>query len=320
MNRFVAAAIVGLLTASFSFDAEAQRRLGGGRSLGKQSTQVQQRQATPPRDAAPEATPAPTPAQQTAARPPAGAPVAASPWKGALLGLAAGLGLAALASHLGLSETLTAVLTAALLGFGLMLVLGFLMRRGRSASPPPAYPAYAGAGRSGGVAYGPEAQPSPVPAPLARPAHEPVAQVRPGSAMDEFSRVQARPGAAPWGVPEGFDVDGFLANARSYFGRLQAAWDRADLRELQEFTTQDMFVALTHELRARTAGAGTQVRALDATLLGIETAEAEYVASVRFTGSLHSGADVEQIDEVWNLSKAIDGRSGWLLAGIQQLG
>jgi predicted lipid-binding transport protein (Tim44 family) len=40
---------------------------------------------------------------------------------------------------------------------------------------------------------------------------------------------------------------------------------------------------------------------------------------VRFSGSLKVDDEIEQVDEVWNLSKPVDGSSGWLLAGIQQL-
>jgi predicted lipid-binding transport protein (Tim44 family) len=41
---------------------------------------------------------------------------------------------------------------------------------------------------------------------------------------------------------------------------------------------------------------------------------------VRFTGSLREdGGNAESFEEVWNLAKPIDGGSGWLLAGIQQV-
>ena len=72
------------------FNAEAQKRFGGGKSVGQQSSNVTQRQA---------------PAQgATKAPPPAGAAAAApkKPWGAMLGGLAAGLGLAWLAVPSGL--------------------------------------------------------------------------------------------------------------------------------------------------------------------------------------------------------------------------
>src|SRR5512145_93171 len=135
MKKLLTGLMVGVIVASFAFDADAQRRFGGGRNLGKQSPTVQQRQATPPaqtpqQQAAPAQQQAPA---ATAARP-GTAPAAAaprSPWRGALMGLAAGLGIAALASMLGLSETLAMVLTVVLIGLALMLVVGFVLRRMR---------------------------------------------------------------------------------------------------------------------------------------------------------------------------------------------
>ncbi|HTT09575.1 MAG TPA: Tim44-like domain-containing protein [Burkholderiaceae bacterium] len=314
MKRFMALVAIGLFAATLATDADAQRRLGGGRSLGKQSPQVQQREATPP---APQQAPAQqaAPAQQSATA--AGAAARpASPWRGALLGLAAGLGIAALASYLGFGETLTAILMAALVGVAVVAVIGFVLRRTRGAT---AQPAYGGFGGHGGGAYAPDPQPLPAPAPVRRTALDLAPSARPGSAMDEFARGANSGSTQPWGVPAGFDTQGFVEHAKQYFGKLQGAWDRGSLAELEEFTTRDMFVALTHELRARGAGSRTEVLTLDASLLGIESTAAEHLASVRFSGSLRVDGEVEQVDEVWNLTKPTDGSSGWLLAGIQQL-
>src|SRR5947209_18198714 len=75
-------------------DAEAARRLGGGQSLGRQSSNVTKREQAAPAPGTPAATP-----QQTAPQTPPPAP--SRPWGGILGGLAAGLGLAWLAHTLG---------------------------------------------------------------------------------------------------------------------------------------------------------------------------------------------------------------------------
>ena len=69
---------------------------------------------------------------------------------------------------------------------------------------------------------------------------------------------------------------------------------------------------------ARTA---TEVVTLAAEVLEVTTEDDRYWASVRFSGTLREGAGAvpTAFDEVWNLSKPIDGKTGWLLAGIQQL-
>lgn len=315
MKTWLIGAMVGLLAASLSFDADAQRRLGGGKTLGKPSQTLQQRQATPPQQQSPQAQQA-APAQQPAAA--AGAASAAkpaSPLRGALMGLAAGLGLAALASWLGFGETLAMIMLAVLAALLVMMAVGYFMRRSG------AQPAYQGAGNGRYPPQPPEATPRPIEpaqrsaerAPIERPS------ARPGSAMDEFSRGTATNLDQPWGIPAGFDTESFLANARSYFTRLQAAWDKSNLDELSEFTTDAMFTALTHELRARPGASRSEVVTLDAKVLGIESNATEHLASVRFTGTLRVDGELEQFDEVWNLTKPADGKSGWLLAGIQQL-
>jgi predicted lipid-binding transport protein (Tim44 family) len=196
-----------------------------------------------------------------------------------------------------------------------MMVIGYFMRRSAMNRGP--QPAYQGAGGYGNAPQMP--QPAPQPQPMQRAALDTAGGMRPGSAMDEFLRGGAVNPAQPWGVPAGFDTAGFLANAKTYYGKLQTAWDSGNLESLQEFTTNEMFIALTHELRGRAGSSHTVVESLDATLLGIDSGATEHVASVRFTGSLKVDGEVETVDEVWNLAKSTDGKSGWLLAGIQQL-
>jgi len=60
---------------------------------------------------------------------------------------------------------------------------------------------------------------------------------------------------------------------------------------------------------------------IEAELLGIENDGKDYLASVKFIGSIKSAPDAlaEPFHEVWNLTKPVSGNGGWLLAGIQQL-
>ena len=103
MKKLLAGLMIGVFAATLALDADAQRRLGGGRTLGKQSPTVQQRQATPPAQTPQQATPQAAPAQPA---PAAAATPPRSPWRGALMGLAAGLGIAALANWLGWERAL----------------------------------------------------------------------------------------------------------------------------------------------------------------------------------------------------------------------
>ena len=324
-GKTLAALMIGMVAATFAFDADAQRRFGGGKNLGRQSAPVQQRQATPPQQQTPQAgNPQQAPAAAAAQRPGAAAAAAPrSPWRGALMGLAAGLGIAALASYLGFGEALTMFLTALLIGMVLLVIVGFIMRRVRGGTPQPAY---GGAGRTAPASSASSPgtykhvgyESAPVPASRSSEAPFEPAGARPGSAMDQFARAGTVAGSAPWGIPAGFDSAGFLAAAKANYAKLQQAWDSGDLAELSEFTTNDMFITLTHELRARGGKSTTEVVTLDADLLGIESTADEHIASVKFDGTLKVDGEIERVSEVWNLAKPVRG-GGWVLAGIQQL-
>jgi predicted lipid-binding transport protein (Tim44 family) len=239
---------------------------------------------TPPHQAVPQATPAQAEAQTPASEParpttPAVSASARNWWIALLAVLVAGLGLVA------------------------------LLARRRARPPAPTYHGWQGIG-------GPSYAPRPVTVRV-----EP--RTTPPETIGGTARTVPLPRREnprrPFGVPADFDAPAFLADARQSFVRLQSAWDRSDLHELDECTTDEMFNALAHELRVRAGPSRTEVVELTASLLGIETASGEYRASVRFSGNLKVNGDDERLDEVWNLSRPVDGSSGWLLAGIQQL-
>ncbi|MES2317495.1 MAG: Tim44-like domain-containing protein [Pseudomonadota bacterium] len=113
-----------------------------------------------------------------------------------------------------------------------------------------------------------------------------------------------------------------LRSAKASFIRMQAAWDKADTADLSKFTTPQVFAELKTQVEARGPSPNvTEVVTIEAELLGVETAADHFLASVKFTGMIKSStaAPAEPFVEVWNLSKALRGSGGWLLAGIQQL-
>ena len=128
--------------------------------------------------------------------------------------------------------------------------------------------------------------------------------------------------AQKWGMPEGFDDQVFLQQARASFIRMQAAWDKADTNDLREFTTPQVFAELKAQVEQRPQSNDvTDVVAIDAELLGIDTIAENHLASVKFNGMIKSSATAaaEPFAEVWNLAKPVNGSGGWMLAGIQQL-
>src|SRR5574343_1435460 len=216
----MAAALVLGFTLSIG-DAEA-KRLGGGSSSGMQ------RQAVTPNKTTNAA-----PAQQQPAAP-AAAPQAQPKrsWMGPLAGLAAGLGLAALASHFGFGEGLANMMMIGLLVMGAVMLFGFLMRKKAPARP------------ADGMQYA-----------AAGPAFDPQPQAKPyaagSSAAPAATPVQTQGNGF---VPADFDAAGFVKNAKVMFLRLQAANDAGNLDDIREFTSPEMFAEIKLAMSDRPAG------------------------------------------------------------------
>lgn len=314
-----------------AFNAEAARRLGGGKSIGQQSSNVTQRQAAPAAPAAPaqnatNAAPKPAPAAA-----PAPAPAPKRPWGAMLGGLAAGLGLAWLAHSLGMGEGMGQVLMFAMLAMVVIMGISWVMRR-RAASVAPQAPfAFQGAGTGGAIPAATEAKPyrpenvgnDASARPWERTSMAFVASNPPGGGSIIGSALT---GSQSWGIPAGFDSDGFLAAAKTNFVTLQGAWDKSDISTLRSMMTDGMLGEIQAQLaerEAHPAGAPnrTDVVMLEARLLGIEETPQEYLASVEFSGMIREepSAGPSPFREVWNMTKPVNGSRGWLVAGVQAL-
>ena len=104
------------------------------------------------------------------------------------------------------------------------------------------------------------------------------------------------------------------------FIRMQAANDSADLNDLRQFTTPEMYAAVKLDLQDRGSGAQqTDVVRVDAEVLDFSDEADRQVVSVRFHGLIKEEASgpTQPFDEVWHLAKPNDG-SQWAIAGIQQ--
>lgn len=279
-------------------DVEAAKRLGGGKSSGMQRQEMGQtsKNSTTP------VSPAQTPATATSAKTvQSAAPAATQPkrsWMGPVAGLAAGLGLAALASHFGFGEELASFMLLGLVAFAVLFVIGFVMRkRGHANSFALATSA---AGNSSTISK--------------TSTHaKAAATVNP----EPFAGSHVTSNA--W--PQDFDADAFARNAKVNFIRLQAANDSRNLEDLRECTTAELLAEIKADwLEEGKAQQKVDVISLNAEVLDVSEENSRFIVSVRFTGLVREGSHTNPvpIDEIWHLTQSRSGNTGWIVAGIQQ--
>jgi predicted lipid-binding transport protein (Tim44 family) len=310
--KSVALALAVVIAAAATVPGVAEaRRIGGGGAVGMQ------RSLPPTAPAAIPAKPA-APVAQAAAPATAGAACggrAAPLVDGPDRGLAAGLGIAALMSHLGFGAEFGNIVMLLLLGIVAVVAIRFIMRRFAPAATP------GGMQLAGAGAPAPKA---PVSFPDERPAQFRGDQIgvdpRPAGAPASVPLAAGAAAFAAPRLPADFDAAGFERIAKMIFIRLQAANDAADLNDLRAFTTPEMFAAIKLDLQERgSAAQRTDVVQVDAEVLDVAGEADRQIVSVRFHGLIREDADAgaEPFDEVWHLVKPLDGSREWAIAGIQ---
>jgi predicted lipid-binding transport protein (Tim44 family) len=306
MKRLLSTVCLVLATATVLVPVAEAKRLGGGGTSGMKRTLPPKAPDSVP--AKPGQTPPANAAAPTAGAAPAAAAAAAAPkrsWMGPIAGLAAGLGIAALMSHLGMGAAMGNILTMLLIAAVAFFAIRFLMRRfspQQRASNLQFAGAGAGAGSGGNNA----------------PAWQP-AQPSPVSSGSSSFAPAAPVAAAAGDLPAGFDTEGFERIAKLIFIRMQAANDAGDLNDLRAFTTPEMFAAARLDLQDRNgATQQTDVVQLNAQVVDYAEEAAQQVVSVRFHGLIREEKDAaaSTFDEVWHLVKPHDGSREWAIAGI----
>src|SRR5688572_15758855 len=282
MNKFLMTMVALLSLSLVAAESDAAQRFGGGKSFGRQREMMKQPAPKSPAQQAPAATPT-TPQPQSGM----------SKWLGPLAGLALGAGLASLFMNNGIAGALGGILMIMLIVAAAIFVIRLLRSKQQQQRPLQ----YAGAGSPGAT------------------------RVEPGiSSHFGGGSAGAAPAIAATRFPPGFDATQFEHHAKLNFTQLQAANDRGDLSTMRDFMTPALYDEIAADASARTDGQKTEVVTLNAEVVEVVTEGESYIASVRFTGMLRENpnAPAEPFSEVWHLEKPLNGRTGWLISGIQQ--
>ena len=284
-NKFLISFLLISFFSLLAFESSEARRMGGGRSFGKMPPI--KRQATTP----------PKPAENVSPKNTPNGAVSKMGGMGILGGLAAGLGLAALASYLGIGGELMGLLVV--LGICLLCFIAFR------------------AFFSKGLARMALAGGSPEKFPKTR-----VEERSENTTIRGNEGVKYTNGNFEWEIPE---KEKFLEIAKSQFIELQEYWSSGDLTKLENFCTRGLMDHLSREFKEEDrVHSNLSVVELNAYLEGSKNIKEESGVTVsevyiRFNGLMRDSESLPiKFNEVWTLQKTDISNQGWLLAGIFQ--
>jgi predicted lipid-binding transport protein (Tim44 family) len=323
-SNWLAVAAAAFLAGAPIIEAEA-KRLGSGSNMGRVAPGSGASQAVPAKPAQPQA--APQAAKPATANPAAAQAATRSSWMGPIAGLAAGLGLAALASYLGFGEELMSLMLILLAVVVVFAVFRMLAGRRQASAGQYGQPAMAKTGY-GNNELGAEARPSNVSWP-AQMGSSAGGSAGGGAGVSGYAGAAGVGGAAQVAATDvsAEEIAQFVKVASEQFNKLQSIWDSGDIHTLAEFCTPEMTRELSHQIAGRKGSQNlTQVVQLDSEWLGMADSQDDFgkpvdEVHIRFSGLIREAADAAASDfnEIWTLHRVKNGDTGWQLAGITQV-
>ena len=275
---------------SLAVDSAEARRMGFGRSIGKPPPI--KRQVAPPTQA-PKKTVDKTPANTSNASP----NKSRGGFMGPIAGLAAGLGLAALASYMGIGEELMSFLLILLAGIAIFFIVRLVLRNMQS------QPSLVGASSSFNRSNIESSTPK--------------------------KRVMGSTSSSQNTQKETISQDeikSFLENSKKQFIEIQKIWDSRNIDNLKSFCTDDLILDLSRQINERTnLSEKTSITELNASWQGMNTYFSKDGHEVDEVYVLFSGMVREndnsvskEFSEIWTLQRLKSTNDGWLIAGITQ--
>jgi predicted lipid-binding transport protein (Tim44 family) len=295
--------IVGASLSLIAIEEVDAKRMGGGRSFGGKSTNNSpMKQSTPSKQAAP------SPAQTKNAQ-----QRQAYSQRGGMMGMLGGLALGGLLGAMffgGAFENLNFMDILIFAGIAFLIYKLFAARRRRAAAQ------VAAPGGTISTDGGIQQRPS----------------TRPGMDTDLLFKRGSNAGpkaGSSAARPAGFDESSFMSGAQYAYRQLQSSWDKGDLADIRNLTTDAVYSELEGQLHERRGGNRTEILKLKTKLLDVKEEGGQWQASVLYDTLLReydeqSGSeakpDPQRVREVWHFIRpAQSDTPTWYLDGIQQL-
>lgn len=123
-----------------------------------------------------------------------------------------------------------------------------------------------------------------------------------------------------YAVPASFDTEGFLSGAKMLYVRMQESWDRRDLEDIRQFTSDAFFREVEKQFQDDPNPSTTELILVQAQIMGVMQQDGQEMASVLFDVKMsEDGNEAEQVKEIWNFGKDLGPEGSWQLQGIQQV-
>ncbi len=121
-------------------------------------------------------------------------------------------------------------------------------------------------------------------------------------------------------LPDGTEPAAFLRVARQRFNHIQSMNTASNITEIQRYLTPDLYQSMYNDIMSNQDQDVAEFSNLNAMLVESATENGQYVASVRFTGTVSEDLNSQPMpfSEIWHFVKPAGSTQDWLVAGIQQ--
>ena len=121
-------------------------------------------------------------------------------------------------------------------------------------------------------------------------------------------------------LPDGTEPAAFLRVARQRFNHIQSMNTASNITEIQRYLTPDLYQSMYNDIMVNQDQDVAEFSNLNAMLVNSSTENGQYIASVRFTGTVSEDLNSapQAFTEIWHFVKPAGSSQDWLVAGIQQ--
>ncbi|MEB3754006.1 Tim44-like domain-containing protein [Acinetobacter sp. MD2(2019)] len=120
-------------------------------------------------------------------------------------------------------------------------------------------------------------------------------------------------------LPDGSEPAAFLRIARQRFNHIQSINSASNVEEIRRYLTPELYQSIYQDIMSNQDQDIAEFSNLNAMIVESTTENGQYIASVRFTGSVSEdlNSQPKPFSEIWHFVKPANTQQDWVVAGIQ---